>query len=57
MKALRRAWHGVAGHKDVNVELSGTNWSAWCVCGYRFHVRHFTMGTLGPTEESTSEAA
>jgi hypothetical protein len=47
MKALRKAWHAIAGHKNVNVNLAGSSWVAWCECGYQFHVRHFQMGTLG----------
>jgi hypothetical protein len=47
MKALRKAWHAIAGHKNVNVEVSGQDWSAWCDCGYHFHVRHFTMSKIG----------
>ena len=47
MKALHRAWHAVAGHKNVNVELSGEHWAAWCDCGFSFHVRHYTMANIG----------
>lgn len=47
MQVLHRVWHAIAGHKNMNVEIAGTEWSASCDCGYRFHVRHFTMSKIG----------
>ena len=54
MKALHRAWHAVAGHTNINVEISGEHWLAWCDCGFRFHVRHFTMASIGSSEQGGS---
>jgi hypothetical protein len=47
MRALRRLWHALFGHKDVRVDLTQEPWSANCDCGYRLHVREFTLGKIG----------
>jgi hypothetical protein len=47
VKALHRAWHAIAGHKNIDVEVTGEHWTAICDCGFSFHVQHFTMANIG----------